>query len=136
MSNCSSMALWRIINRSYLKYASNQLTRNYYTQVCLASTHVVKETTKLSSFDIPNSDICTRPSNIFLNLRFLATSAQVLLKKPLSFLALCVLLCNFLSLSFDFCNLHIFMAFQFCFSLVNWSFNMLLWDCCLLDCFR
>lgn len=71
------MAIWRIINRSYLKYASNQLTRNYYTQVCLASsTHVVKQTTKLSSFDIPNSDICTRPSNIFQNLRFLATSAQ------------------------------------------------------------
>ncbi|XP_020868642.1 translation initiation factor IF3-1, mitochondrial isoform X2 [Arabidopsis lyrata subsp. lyrata] len=70
------MAIWRIINRSCLKYASNQLTRNYYTQVCLASTHVVKQTTKLSSFDIPNSYICTRPSNIFLNLRFLATSAQ------------------------------------------------------------
>ncbi|XP_010499985.1 PREDICTED: uncharacterized protein LOC104777424 [Camelina sativa] len=74
------MAVWRIINRSFLKYASNQLTRRSYTQVCLASntslTHAVKQTTKLSFFDIPNSDICTRPSNIFQNLRFLATSAQ------------------------------------------------------------
>ncbi|EOA40119.1 hypothetical protein CARUB_v10008821mg [Capsella rubella] len=75
------MAVWRIINRSYLKYASNQLTRRSYTQVCLASsnslTHAVKQTTsKVSFFDIPNSDICTRPSNVFQNLRFLATSAQ------------------------------------------------------------
>ncbi|XP_010478869.1 PREDICTED: uncharacterized protein LOC104757780 [Camelina sativa] len=71
------MGVWRIINRSFLKYASNQLTRRSYTQVCLASntslTHAVKQ---LSIFDIPNSDICTRPSNIFQNLRFLATSAQ------------------------------------------------------------
>ncbi|KAL1219441.1 Translation initiation factor IF3-1 [Cardamine amara subsp. amara] len=73
------MAIWRIIIRSsYLKHASNQLTRNY-SKASLATslTHVVKKT-KLSSFHSPNPNICTRtPSNnIFQNLRFLATSAQ------------------------------------------------------------
>ncbi|VVA99324.1 unnamed protein product [Arabis nemorensis] len=69
------MAVWRVISRSYL----NQLTRSYSLATSL--THVVKQT-KLFSFDIPNSDICTRPSHIFGNARFLATSAQH-----------CVLLC-------------------------------------------
>lgn len=95
LSSICSMAVWRIINRSYLKYASNQLTRRSYTQVCIASTsltHTVKQTTNLSFFDIPNSDICTRPSNIFQNLRFLATSAQVLL---ILFSTVCLLLCCF-----------------------------------------
>ncbi|ESQ50822.1 hypothetical protein EUTSA_v10022629mg [Eutrema salsugineum] len=70
------MAFWRMISRSYLKYTSNQLTRNY-SQVCLATslTHAVKQT-KLCSFDIPNSDICRKPSKVFENVRFLATSAQ------------------------------------------------------------
>uniref|UniRef100_A0A1J3DZ41 Translation initiation factor IF-3 n=1 Tax=Noccaea caerulescens TaxID=107243 RepID=A0A1J3DZ41_NOCCA len=71
------MAVWRIISRSYLKYASKQLTRNY-SQVCLATslTNAFKHT-KLSSFDIPHSDICRRPSShLFENVRSLATSAQ------------------------------------------------------------
>ncbi|CDY31393.1 BnaA07g03280D [Brassica napus] len=70
------MAVWRIITRSYLKYASTQLTRNY-TQSCLATslTHVVKQT-KLSSFDIPHSDISRKPSKLFDNVRLFATSAQ------------------------------------------------------------
>ncbi|KAJ0254393.1 hypothetical protein HA466_0108890 [Hirschfeldia incana] len=67
------MAVWRIITRSYLKYASTQLTRNY-SQVCLA-TSLVKQT-KLSSFDIPNSDISRRPSKLFETVRLFATSAQ------------------------------------------------------------
>ncbi|VVB03772.1 unnamed protein product [Arabis nemorensis] len=68
------MAVWRVISRSYLKYASNQLSRSY--SLATSFTHVVKQT-KLSSFDLPNSDICTRPSHIFDNVRLLATSAQV-----------------------------------------------------------
>lgn len=72
-----SMAVWRIITQSYLKYASIQLTRNY-SQVCLATslTHVVKQT-KLSSFDIPHSDISRKSSKLFENVRLFATSAQV-----------------------------------------------------------
>ncbi|CAA7021971.1 unnamed protein product [Microthlaspi erraticum] len=65
------------LSRSYLKYASKQLTRNY-SQVCLATSlsNAVKQT-KLSSFDIPNSYICRRPSSHFFeNVRSLATSAQ------------------------------------------------------------
>ncbi|KFK40080.1 hypothetical protein AALP_AA3G327800 [Arabis alpina] len=71
------MAVWRVISRSYIKYASNHFTRSY-SQACLTTsfTHVVKQT-KLCSFEIPNSDICKRSSQIFDNVRFLATSAQV-----------------------------------------------------------
>ncbi|KAL0702600.1 hypothetical protein Bca4012_058722 [Brassica carinata] len=70
------MAVWRIITRSYLKYASTQLTRNY-SQVCLATslTHAVKQT-KLSSFGIPISDISRKPSKLFDTVRLFATSAQ------------------------------------------------------------
>ncbi|CAH8296925.1 unnamed protein product [Eruca vesicaria subsp. sativa] len=70
------MAVWRIITQSYIKYASTQLSRNY-SQVCLATslTHAVKQT-KLSSFDIPHSDISIKPSRIFDNVRLFATSTQ------------------------------------------------------------
>ncbi|CAH8387207.1 unnamed protein product [Eruca vesicaria subsp. sativa] len=65
------MAVRRIITRSY---ASTQLTRNY-NQPCLATslTHAAVKQTKLSSFDIPHSDISSR---IFDNVRLFATSAQ------------------------------------------------------------
>ncbi|XP_010530927.1 PREDICTED: uncharacterized protein LOC104807379 [Tarenaya hassleriana] len=75
------MAVWRIINRSYVKYASSRFTMSYSQASLASSINYAAKQTRICSSDNPNSDICRNPYSVFENVRFLASSVLARMKK-------------------------------------------------------